>query len=266
MSSFDSKHDIKALLKESIEELIQPLKEEIEKLSKSVNHDIKINYLSTISRVLAKEAEETINSFTCAYDINTGLECKSLIKETIANYTSALAVGDIANALNEIKDMEKIARQNAFDPNRSPKCNNDWRTINKILSRHKEIIHEISANFTHSKVPNDISELDFDPETLYKDIIFPFSHPIRLQIMYALKSGSKRFTLLKNELNVKNTGLLVHHLKPLTESGYVIQDHRKQYSLSEKGYTIIRYFSQLQDIFKPEEFEITMQPFVVLRE
>ena len=98
-------------------------------------------------------------------------------------------------------------------------------------------------------------------------MIFPFSHPLRIQILHTLKSGSKRFTSLKNELNVKNTGLLVHHLKPLTDCNLVFQDHRKQYSLSEKGFIVVRYFAQLVAAMHPETpITISMQPLVVLQD
>jgi predicted transcriptional regulator len=82
-----------------------------------------------------------------------------------------------------------------------------------------------------------------------------------------LKSGSKRFTTLKNELNVKNTGLLVHHLKPLTAASLVVQDHRKQYSLSDKGFIIARYFAQITAAMHPETpATVKVQPLVVLND
>lgn len=264
--SVDSKLDIKQVIRDSMEEYMTPLREEIEQLSKSINKDIKMNYLSTISRVLEKEAEDMVSNFTCAFDISTGLECKSNIKERISKYIQALAMGDIPNAMSEINQLEKNAKNNAYDPDRAGQCAHDWKAVVRIVKRHKDIMKELSSTYSTSNVPADVGEFNFDTEKLYTDVIFPFSHPLRIKIVHSLMEGGKRFTTLKNELNVKNTGLLVHHLKPLTEANLVIQDHRKQYSLSEKGYTVVRYFSQLTAAFEPMDVNITMLPLVVLKD
>ncbi len=264
--SVDSKLDIKQVIRDSMVEYVQPLRDEIELLSKSINKDIKMNYLVTISRVLEKEAEDMVSNFNCAFDISTGLECKSSIKDKISKYIQALAMGDIPNAISEINQLEKNAKNNAYDPDRAGQCAHDWKSVVRIVKRHKEIMKELSSTYSTSSVPADVGEFEFDTDKLYSDVIFPFSHPLRIQLVHSLMEGGKRFTTLKNELNVKNTGLLVHHLKPLTEANLVIQDHRKQYSLSEKGYIVVRYFSQLTSALEPMDINVTMQPLVVLRD
>lgn len=259
--------DLKSIIKEAIDEKVKPMQEEFDNLSNQINKDMKINYLSTMARALEREANQVIQAFECSYDVQTGQSCKSSIKSRIANYSQSLAVGDVANSLTIITQLHNDAKKNAFDSSRSANCNRDWKEISKIVSRHKEIVKDLSSTLTPNQIPSDLGELDFDPQSLFDGVIFPFSHILRLQIMHSLKSGSKRFTTLKNELDVKNTGLLVHHLKPLTEAKLVQQDHRKQYSLSEKGYLIIRYLSQLSDALNPSEPIVSMvQPLVVLQE
>lgn len=259
--------DLKKIISASIKEQMGPIKEELDLLSSQINKDIKINYLSTMARALEREADQLVKNFECSYDVQTGQDCKSSIKAKVANYTQSLAVGDIANSLTIITQLHNSAKKNAFDSSRSSNCNRDWKEVSKIVSRHKEIVKDLSATITPNNVPTDLGELDFDPETLFEQVIFPFAHILRIQIIYSLKNGSKRFTALKNELEVKNTGLLVHHLKPLTEAKLVTQDHRKQYSLTEKGYLVVRYFSQLSEAIKPNETMISMiQPLVVLQE
>ncbi len=259
--------DLKKIIKEAVDEQIRPMQEEFDNLATQINKDMKINYLSTMARALEREANQVIQAFECSYDVKSGQSCKSSIKSRIANYSQSLAVGDVANSLTIITQLHNDAKRNAFDSSRTANCNRDWKEISKIVSRHKEIVKDLSASITPNSIPSDLGELEFDPQSLFSEVIFPFSHILRIQIIHALKSGSKRFTALKNELHVKNTGLLVHHLKPLTEAGLVVQDHRKQYSLSEKGYTVIRYLSQLNDALTPKEPLISMiQPLVVLHD
>ena len=259
--------DLKKIINESIKDQITPILEELDTLSTQINKDIKINYLSTMARALEREADQLIKNFECSYDVVSGQDCKSSIKAKVANYTQSLAVGDVANSLTIITQLHNSAKKNAFDSNRSSNCNRDWKEVSKIVSRHKEIVKDLSATIIPNNVPTDLGELNFDPKTLFENVIFPFAHILRIQIIYSLKNGSKRFTALKNELEVKNTGLLVHHLKPLTEAKLVTQDHRKQYSLTEKGYLVVRYFSQLSEAIKPNENMISMiQPLVVLHD
>ena len=94
---------------------------------------------------------------------------------------------------------------------------------------------------------------------MYDEIVFPLSHSLRIKIIHQLKSGTKRFTNLKNELKVKNTGLLVHHLKPLIEANIVQQDFQKRYQLTDKGLMIVKHFSKIFTGMHPEdEEEITL--------
>lgn len=82
-------------------------------------------------------------------------------------------------------------------------CKSDWKNILKILNRHKEIARDISVQFSERNVPADIGEINFNPNEMYDEIVFPLSHSLRIQIIHQLKSGTKRFTNLKNELKVK---------------------------------------------------------------
>ncbi|MCH8906135.1 MAG: hypothetical protein IH840_03515 [Candidatus Heimdallarchaeota archaeon] len=255
------------LLSEIIQDEIRPLRQEIDELNNSLNRDLKLNYLNSFGRLLEREALDTVNNFNCSYHNTTGKACKSLLTDYITQYTQALSMGDVASAFTILKEFNDFATSNAIDNDKLSQCRKDWTEITRILKRHKEVAKDISALFATREVPSDIAELEFSPLELYNEVIFPFSHPLRIEIVHALKSGSKRFTTLKNELNVKNTGLLVHHLKPLTSSNLVIQDHRKQYSLSDKGFLVARYFSQLTAAMKPQEpITITMQPLVVLQD
>ena len=260
-------NELKNVINDAVESKLGAIHEEIENLSEKVSKDLKINYLSTMARALEREATQVVNGFECAYDVKSGMSCKSEVKRKIANYTHSLAVGDIANALTVIEKLHSDAKTNAYNDDKAQGCNRDWKEVNRFVSRHKELVKDLAASMTPNSVPADLGELEFDPSLLYTQIIFPFSHELRIKIIHTLKNGSKRFTALKNDLGVKNTGLLVHHLKPLTQAKIVVQDHRKQYSLSEKGYLVDRYLSQLSSALQPNEPIISMlQPMVVLQD
>ncbi|MCY3413265.1 MAG: hypothetical protein INQ03_16615 [Candidatus Heimdallarchaeota archaeon] len=267
MSINIDKEEFRKIINDTIKEQMAPLREEIDTLASRINNDIKINYLSTMARALEREANQLIQTFECSYDVQTGQSCKSDIKTKIANYTQSLAVGDVANSLTQITRLHNEAKKKAFDSSRTANCNRDWKQVSQIVSRHKEIVKDLSTSLSTNNAPSDLGELEFEPQNIFDEIIFPFSHILRIQIIHTLKNGPKRFTALKNELEVKNTGLLVHHLKPLTEAKLIIQDHRKQYTLSEKGYMVVRYLSQLADALSPKEPIVSMvQPLVVLQD
>ncbi len=259
--------ELQLMIQKALKDEIEPLKQEFSLLNETIIRDLKLNYLNSIGRFLEREAIEAVGNFNCSYHVSTDIACKSLLKDYISKYTQALTMGDMANAFSILKEFNSLATENANDNKKIANCTQDWIKILRILNRHKEVAKDISALFSAREVPSDIGELDFSPQELYDEVIFPFSHPLRIQIMHTLKSGNKRFTTLKNELKVKNTGLLVHHLKPLINSNLVIQDHRKQYSLSDKGFIVARYFAQLTAAMHPEEpITFTMQPLVVLQE
>lgn len=262
-----SKEELKSIIHETMEEKLSPLKEEIDTLNNSINRDLKLNYLNSIGRLLEREAKDTIDSFSCSYHNKTELACKNMLNEYISKYTSSLAMGDMANAFSILEEFQNKAEENARDFDKGNHCKKDWAKVSRILKRHKDVAKDVSALFTTREVPVDIGEMNFTPEELYDNFIFPLSHPLRIQIIHALKSGSKRFTTLKNELEVKNTGLLVHHLKPLTEAELVTQDYKKEYSLSDKGFTVARYFAQLTAAMHPDDpVTVEMQPLVVLQD
>ncbi|MHA2097573.1 MAG: hypothetical protein ACW99A_02720 [Candidatus Kariarchaeaceae archaeon] len=265
MDILASKSELKQIIQNAINEQLVPLREEVETLNITINRDLKLNYLNSIARLLEREAIETIEKFACSYHVTTDKTCKTLLRDYIKQYTEALSMGDLASAFSILSEFERVAIQNSKDVDKLANCNKDWEIVSSILKRHREVAKDISALFSAREVPSDIGELDFSPDELYEEVIFPFSHPLRIKIIHTLKSGSKRFTALKNELKVKNTGLLVHHLKPLTESNIVVQDHRKQYSLSDRGFLIVKYFAQLSASLHPETpITVTMQPLVVL--
>lgn len=248
MSSI-SKSDMKEMLEDVIDEKIGALEAEIAGIKSTMT----AQYLNSIGRLLEREAKDTIDSFSCSYHPATETNCKNSLKTWIGNYTNALAMGDLAEAFSVLNDFQEEAKSNVEDLDKGAHCKSDWKDILKILNRHKEVAKDLSAQFTNRKVPADIGELDFSPDELYDEVIFPLSHTLRLQIIHALKSGSKRFTALKDELEVKNTGLLVHHLKPLTESGIIHQDFQKRYALTDRGFMVARYFAQITAAMHPEE-------------
>ncbi|MHA2501307.1 MAG: ArsR/SmtB family transcription factor [Candidatus Kariarchaeaceae archaeon] len=258
--SRSEKEDLKTLFEEVIEEKLGALESEIAGIKSTMT----AQYLSSIGRMLEREAKETIDDFACSYHPATEMNCKSSLKGWIAQYTNALSMGDLPEAFAVLSDFKEEAKKNVSDFDKGAHCKQDWKEIQKILNRHSDVAKDLSAQFTNRSVPADIGELDFSPEEMYEEVIFPLSHTLRLQIIHALKSGSKRFTALKDELDVKNTGLLVHHLKPLTEAGIIDQDFQKRYLLTDRGFKIARYFSQIAAAMHPQETTVTLgaQPSV----
>jgi len=240
---------MKSILEDVMEEKIGALENEIAGIKSTMT----AQYLNSIGRLLEREAKDTIDNFACSYHPATETNCKNSLKKWISRYTNSLAMGDLAEAFSVLNDFKEEAERNIEDLDKGAHCKSDWKDILKILKRHKDVAKELSAQFTNRKVPADIGELDFNPDEMYDDVVFPLSHTLRLQIIHALKSGSRRFTALKDELEVKNTGLLVHHLKPLTESGIITQDFQKRYTLTDRGFMVARYFSQIAAALHPEE-------------
>ncbi|MHA2278948.1 MAG: hypothetical protein ACXAC2_24475, partial [Candidatus Kariarchaeaceae archaeon] len=175
-----SKSELKHIIKNTISELLLPLKEEVEHLNTTISRDLKLNYLNSIARLLKMEAMERINKFSCSYHITTDTTCKSLLRGYVNQYTDALAMADLAGAYSILTKFEDIAIQNVNDSDKISNCNKDWEVVSSLLNRHREVAREVSTLFSSQEIPSDINNLEFSPEQVYEDIIFPFSHKLRL--------------------------------------------------------------------------------------
>ena len=247
--------EIKSILEDVIDQKIGNLEKEV----MGIKSTMTAQYLSSIGRFMEMEAVETVDEFVCCFHEGVEANCKNSLRSWIKKYTNALAMGDLLEAFSVLESFLNKANKNIKDTEMGLACKSDWKNILKILNRHKEIARDISVQFSERNVPADIGEINFNPNEMYDEIVFPLSHSLRIQIIHQLKSGTKRFTNLKNELKIKNTGLLVHHLKPLIEANIVQQDFQKRYQLTDKGLMIVKHFSKIFTGMHPEdEEEITL--------
>jgi DNA-binding HxlR family transcriptional regulator len=246
-----SKEDVENIVKETMTEQMEGLYSALNSVVTSVRRDFKLNYLNLIARSLEAEAKENINSFQCAFPHAQEKKCKNTVNTYISKYTRAIASGDIEGAFDVLDDLEDAADTIISKMDDTANCKSDWLSISKIVKRHKDIAQS-HAQFSSSSITPNLSDLDFDTEELYENFIFPMSHTLRIQIVHALVEGPKRFTELKDMLDVKNTGLLVHHLKPLTEAGFIAQDYKKEYNLTDRGVSVARELGKVSKLLNPE--------------
>lgn len=86
-----------------------------------------------------------------------------------------------------------------------------------------------------SSIPAELDDTaPLDPQEVSK-MLAPLSHPARVSILMALEQGSRGFTEISRELDLR-TGHLQFHLRALEDVGYVRQERRGgQYAISLQG-------------------------------
>ncbi len=249
---FESLYD---LFNEKFDQLIEKiadLDERVDELRKNIDQDLKLNYLNSVARFLEKEALELMGTMTCSYHLRTEVQCKSWVSSNISGYLENLSIGNLAGAQVMLKQFLQEIQKNMNNLDNNAHCRKEWKYLYETLSHHQEFIREISSLFVPQAVISNLQDASFDPDFVSESFLVPLAHPLRVKIIYSLKESSKRFTAMKEELDIKNTGLLVHHLKPLTDAGFVTQNYKKEYLLTEKGYMVAKFLSQLDASLRPE--------------
>jgi len=254
---------IKVIMDEQLSEKLTPLKEEVDDLMDTYSKDIRLNYLNSVARLLEQEAHQLVDGFTCSYHPQTGSHCKTWVKDHVSMYANALELGDFPYAFSLLEEFLKISQNNTKDADKNSSCVKDWEKISTVLKRHYDFVKDIGSLFLKQPVPNTITDVEIQAEKLYESFVSPLSHPLRIKIISSLTRNSKRFTALKKELEVKNTGLLVHHLKPLTDTGIIAQYLKKEYYLTDFGHTVARLLAQAQTSFLPSTpIRVEMRPSI----
>ena len=101
--SKSEKRELKSLFEEVIEEKIGVLEAEISGIKSTMT----AQYLSSIGRMLEREAKETIEDFACSYHPATEQNCKSSLKHWIGQYTNRqFIVGLLAIIASKNKSCE----------------------------------------------------------------------------------------------------------------------------------------------------------------
>jgi DNA-binding HxlR family transcriptional regulator len=262
--------ELKKIISDTISSQLEPiinksteLENTIEEMKQSINKDLKFNYLNSVAKLLEKDVHGLIDSFKCGYHPQTESQCKTWVKQHASMYAGMLETGDISQAFNILEEFLKVAEKNITDIDKNSRCHNDWIHIRNTLKRHHEFAKDIGSLFMSTPMNTNLKDLEFDPDTVYDDFVLPLSHPLRIKILHSLMNSSKRFTTLKTELDVKNTGLLVHHLKPLSECELVTQTFKKEYMLTEKGISIIKFLTQINQSITPSKpVPIQIKPLV----
>lgn len=234
-----------------IVERLDELDSRIENVSKSIDQDLKLNYLNSVVRFLEREAVDLIETMTCSYKPETEVHCKTWVSLNIKGYLDNLSMGNLTGAYVMLKQFLNQVKRNSTDVEKNIHCRSEWLQLMDTLENHMNFIQEISTLFVPKHVTETLDDETFDPDFVSEMFIVPLSHPLRIKIIHALMTSSKRFTALKKELEIKNTGLLVHHLKPLSDSGFVTQNYKKEYLLTERGHLIARFLSQIDASLRP---------------
>ncbi|RMG42230.1 MAG: ArsR family transcriptional regulator [Methanobacteriota archaeon] len=223
----------------------------VNEITKSIDQDLKLNYLNSVVRFLEREAIDLINTMSCSYKPETEIHCKSWVTLNIKGYLDNLSMGNLTGAYVMLKQFLGQVKKNSLDVEKNIHCRSEWLQLLDTLENHLDFIQEISTLFVPKHLANSLDEGDFDPDFVSDMFVVPLSHPLRIKIIHSLMNSSKRFTALKKELDIKNTGLLVHHMKPLTDAGFVTQNYKKEYLLTERGHLIARFLSQIDASLRP---------------
>ncbi len=234
----------------------------VNEITKSIDHDLKLNYLNSVVRFLEREAVDLINTMSCSYKPETEIHCKSWVSLNIKGYLDNLSMGNLTGAYVMLKQFLGQVKRNSLDVEKNIHCRSEWLQLLDTLENHLNFIQEISTLFVPRHVANSLDGEEFDPDFVSEMFVVPLSHPLRIKIIHALMNSSKRFTTLKKELDIKNTGLLVHHMKPLTDSGFVTQNYKKEYLLTDRGHLIARFLSQIDASLRPDSAVNIESPIV----
>ncbi len=254
---------IRGIVEDVLNEKLTPLKDDVDDLMETYTKDLRLTYLNSVARLLEQEAHQLVDSFKCSYHPQTGTHCKTWVKDHVSMYANALELGDFPYAFSLLEEFLKISQKNVEDDDKNPSCTKDWEQIGVVLKRHYEFVKDIGSLFLKQPVPNTITDVEVHADKLYEMFVSPLSHPLRIKIISSLTHSSKRFTALKKELEVKNTGLLVHHLKPLTDAGIIAQYLKKEYYLTDFGHSVARILAQAQTTFLPSTpVRVEMRPSV----
>lgn len=259
MASPDS--DVKQLIQHAIDDQMLVIQDEISNLRDSINNDLKLHYLNSVSRLLEKEAVTLIDSFKCPYEAEN-TSCKNWVKKNVRNYALELEHGDIPKAFEILNQLLKEIEDGVVAEGTRNPCRAHWTRLKETLDRHYELARDLKP-LVERKMVRGMRDIDFDVEAIHEEFIVPLAHVLRMQILHALLNTSRRFTELKDMLGVKNTGLLVHHLKPLSEAGLITQNFKKDYFLTDRGYIYAQFLSEISmNLHSTKDLVAPLNPIV----
>ncbi len=240
---------------------VNALTQKVADIQKTIDKDLRLTYVNSLSKFLRNEAEDMVERLSCGYHAKTELHCKNWISKNIRGYLQNLENGNLIDAKIFLESFLLEVKGNINDIDKNMHCREDWQTIYEILTRQLDLIKDVAILFTPAEEQLATRKYDFEPSFINEKFISPLSHPIRVKIIYTLKEAPRRFTVLKDELEIKNTGLLVHHLKPLQDAGFVVQNYKKEYLLTEDGILVSKFLAQIDSQLRPTEpIRVNIEP------
>ncbi len=146
------------------------------------------------------------------------------------------------NGVILIDDFEQLLEKNSFEKVKD--------FLNRVSHDISESNSSLVVSFDSGKIQEEeLSELKRITTSVYSEtLIGMLSHPIRHSIINYLDTVEHAsFTVLMNELNIKNSQILTFHINKLKDFSLIGQNDNKMYRLSDDAYVAVKMLDNLQD-------------------
>ena len=167
---------------------------------------------------------------------------KHWIDKLFSDVERELESGNLATAATSTASAITIAR-NLVEALTDDQVRS-WNDFISLLS----ILFENFEDQPYFIAPGDINQKKRTQDEVNKaftDVIEPVANKNRVAILLAIHNGSNRFSDLEEKLDLQ-AGHLLYHLNPLKKSGLLVQDEKKNYSISDRGIAVLNAIFNLQ--------------------
>lgn len=204
--------------------------------------------------ILANSKKDFINALNgyMSQDIQNGLEKgminKCEMKEECRQIFSAFLHKN-AGLINQNKIHEVSIVENKSEftkiKDKAPfkKCEICFEEVSSLFKKQISLMRSMCIYGTPEEKKQDICSIC--EESIVKTVLEPLSNKQRLQILKAMASETKTFSILSEITGLKG-GNLRFHLQKLLDKDIIIQRHeRGDYMLTDKGYKLLVVLSEI---------------------
>lgn len=219
---------------------IDDLRKELQRLDRRLQdvryEDFKKIAVAQIQLTLAEYywqfIESGLHEMDCFSTCELRNECKRDLRGMMYEVVMDFIDDDLEDALGRLEEIEFLI-SGEDSPCRSEEC----RTHTMDLIRTMKLLFTLSRHI-RTKMNREAEEEPVKcslPSEEISRMIFPLSHPLRIEILRVLRSGEKNFSEISKILEIK-TGHLQFHLRLLQGEGYIKKSKsRGRYLLTPKG-------------------------------
>lgn len=219
---------------------IDDLRKELQRLDRRLQdvryEDFKKIAVAQIQLTLAdyywQFIESGLHEMECLPTCELRSECKRDLRGMMHEVVTDFIDDDLENALRRLEEIESLI-SGEDSPCRSEEC----RTYTTDLIRTMKLLFTLSRHIRtkmNREAEEELTQISLSSEEISR-MIFPLSHPLRIDILRMLQSGEKSFSEISKNLDIK-TGHLQFHLRLLQVEGYIRKSkNRGRYLLTPKG-------------------------------